>query len=93
MMDGRDSHIPNERPENSRFDPGLKNTYKGLKPLRPSGPSTRRSCLKNTYKGFKLRVRAVGSPNSAGLKNTYKGLKHYHGAVLNPRRKPFEEYL
>ena len=32
MMDGRDLHIPNERPGKSGFGLGLKNTYKGLKP-------------------------------------------------------------
>jgi hypothetical protein len=53
MMDERDSHIPNERPENSRFDPGLKNTYKGLKPTRKALGFEREHSLKNTYKGLK----------------------------------------
>jgi hypothetical protein len=53
MMDGRDSHIPNEYPENSGFGPGLKNTYKGLKHLPEVIDQISPERLKNTYKGLK----------------------------------------
>ena len=54
MMDGRDLHIPNERPGKSGFSLGLKNTYKGLKLLSFRRTSDIRRRLKNTYKGLKL---------------------------------------
>jgi hypothetical protein len=57
MMDGRDLHIPNERPGKSGFGLGLKNTYKGLKLDLTTDPSGWGSRLKNTYKGLKqIRV-------------------------------------
>ena len=53
MMDGRDLHIPNERPGKSGFGLGLKNTYKGLKQQRMATIQTYSKGLKNTYKGLK----------------------------------------